>query len=89
MDEDYRPLTTADGPNLLSIVLDERRRELALSGLRWLDMKRLCHEGLYTRTLEREFEGTVYRLEPNSTHYVFPISGQVIAMNPNIEQNPR
>ena len=89
MDEDYRPLTTADGPNLLSIVLDERRRELALSGLRWLDMKRLCHEGLYTQTLEREFEGTVYRLEPNSTHYVVPISGQVIAMNPNIEQNPR
>ena len=88
-EEDYRPLTTSDGPNLLSIVLDERRRELALTGLRWLDMKRLCREGLYTRTLEREFEGTIYQLEPNSNHYVFPISLQVLNMNSNIKQNPR
>lgn len=88
-DADYRPLTAADGTSLLTIVLDERRRELPLGGLRWLDMKRLCKEGLYTRTLEREFEGTTYRLEPNSNRYVFPISRQVLNMNSNITQNPR
>lgn len=88
-DADYTPLTTADGATLLDIVLDERRRELPLTGLRWLDMKRLSAEGLYTKTLTRELNGTVHSLEPNSKLYVFPIPAQVLELNSNIVPNDR
>lgn len=87
--EDYVPLTQADGPDLLSIVLAERRRELALSGLRWLDMKRLAKEGRYTKTVIRTLDGVEYKLEPNSKLYVFPIPPQVLSLNPSIIPNDR
>lgn len=87
--EDYAPLTQADGPDLLSIVLAERRRELALSGLRWLDMKRLAKEGRYTKTLTRTLNGVDYKLEPDSKLYVFPIPPQVLSLNSNIIPNDR
>jgi len=87
---DYRPLEQSNDKTLLDIVLEERRRELAMSGLRWFDMKRLAKEGLYTRTLERtEPNGTVHKLTPNSNRYLYPISPYVLYMNPNIQQNPR
>jgi hypothetical protein len=87
---DYQPIVQESGQSLLSLVLDERRRELVLSGLRWFDMKRLAKEGVYTTTLTRtEADGTVHTLEPNSGKYLFPISPYVLSMNPNIVQNPR
>ncbi len=87
--EDYVPLTEADGDDLLAIVLAERRRELALSGLRWLDMKRLAKEGRYTRTLIRTLNGVDYKLEPDSKLYLFPIPPQVLSLNSNIIPNDR
>lgn len=89
MEDDYTALTQADGQDLLTIVLAERRRELALSGLRWLDMKRLSKEGLYTKTLVRTLNGVDYKLEPNSKLYVFPIPPQVLSLNSNIIPNDR
>lgn len=89
-DEDYTALTTADGESLLDIVLAERRRELALSGLRWFDMKRLGKEGIYTQTLTRTTpNGETHTLSPGSNRYLFPIPPEVIAKNSNIVQNPR
>lgn len=88
-DTDYRPLTTADGATLLDIVLDERRRELCLNSLRWLDMKRLAAEGKYTKTLTRTFDDKTYTLEPNSKLYVFPIPAQVLGLNHKIIPNDR
>lgn len=88
-EDDYTPLKEGDGPDLLSIVLSERRRELALSGLRWLDMKRLSKEGIYTKTLTRTLDGVDYKLEPDSKLYVFPIPLQVISLNSNIIPNDR
>ncbi len=69
---DYQPLIAADGESLLDIVLKERRRELCLNSLRWLDMKRLAAEGKYTKTLTRTLNDKTYTLEPNSKLYVFP-----------------
>jgi len=86
---DYHPLTSADGPSLLDIVLEERRRELCLNSLRWLDMKRLAAEGKYTKTLSRTLEDKTYTLEPNSKLYVFPIPLQVLGLNSNIVPNNR
>ena len=86
---DYHALTSADGENLLDIVLKERRRELCLNSLRWLDMKRLSAEGVYTKTLTRTLDDKTYTLEPNSKLYVFPIPGQVLGLNSNITPNDR
>lgn len=85
----YRALTDGDGSSLLDIVLAERRRELCLSGLRWLDMKRLAAEGIYTTTLTRTLGDEVYTLQPNSKLYVLPIPLQVLELNGNIIPNDR
>ena len=89
-EEDYQPLTKADGKDLLQIVLDERQRELAVYDLRWFDMKRLAAEGLYTKTLKRTIPGgEICVLEPNSDKYQFPIPLSVLKMNSNIKPNTR
>lgn len=87
--EHYKPLTSSDGTSLLDIVLKERRRELCLGSLRWLDMKRLSAEGIYKTVLKRELNGVTYTLEPNSNLYVFPIPLQVLSLNSNIVPNIR
>jgi hypothetical protein len=87
--DSYHPLTANSGTSLLDLVLDERRREMCLSSLRWLDMKRLAAEGIYTKTLTRTLDGTVYTLVPNSKLYVFPIPLQVLSLNSNIVPNDR
>ena len=57
--------------------------------VRSFDMKRLAKEGIYTRTLTRQFKETTYTLEPNSNRYMFPIAAKVRLLNNSIEQNPR
>ncbi|WP_065218254.1 MULTISPECIES: RagB/SusD family nutrient uptake outer membrane protein [Butyricimonas] len=74
---------------LLEVVLEERQRELVYAGLRFFDMKRLAKEGIYTRTLTRQFKETTYTLEPNSNRYMFPIAAKIRLLNNSIEQNPR
>ena len=89
-EEDYTMLTKDADKSLLDIVLEERRRELVLSGLRWFDMKRLVNEGIYTKTLTRTTpDGTVHTLASGSNRYLFPIPQSIINKNNNIVQNPR
>ena len=85
----YTALPEVSSDKLLEIVLEERQRELVYNGVRFFDMKRLAREGIYTRTLTRQFEGTVYTLEPNSNRYMLPIAAKVRLLNTNIVQNPR
>lgn len=90
LEEDYEALSQGENTDLLTLVLEERRRELVLSGLRWFDMRRLAHEGKYTKTLQRTTpDGTVRSLAPNSSLYVFPIPLEVISKNNHIEPNVR
>lgn len=89
LEADYKPLTANGKEELLKVVLEERRRELHMNGLRWFDMKRLAKEGLYTRTLVRTVQGVEHKLEPNSNRYVFPFSPALMAISPKLEQNPR
>lgn len=78
-EKDYTALTTKDGNSLLEIVLEERRRELALSGLRWFDMKRLVRDGIYIQTLTRTSpDGEIHTLTPGSNRYLFPIPQSII-----------
>ncbi len=84
---DYEPLSVVD--DVLPTVLDERRRELFGTGIRWFDLKRLNKEDRFAKTISREFRGATYTLEPNANKYVFPIANIYISQNPEIEQNPR
>lgn len=88
-EDKYADLPTVSGDKLLEVVLEERQRELAYTGLRFFDMKRLAKEGIYTRTLTRQFKETTYTLEPNSNRYMFPIAAKIRLLNNGIAQNPR
>lgn len=88
-EDKYADLPTVSGDKLLEVVLEERQRELAYTGLRFFDMKRLAKEGIYTRTLIRQFKETTYTLEPNSNRYMFPIAAKIRILNNDIVQNPR
>lgn len=85
----YADLTANSADEALRLVVDERRRELMGSGLRWFDQKRLNREPAFARTVTRRFLGTIYTLEPNSNRYLFPIPSKNIQFNPEISQNPR
>lgn len=88
-EDKFVPLTAANKDELIKAVLEERRRELQMNGLRWFDMKRLGNEGLYTTTVKRSALGKEYVLEPKSNLNVFPIPAKVISYNSNIAPNPR
>jgi starch-binding outer membrane protein, SusD/RagB family len=86
--EDYVALTAANAEEALNIVLDERRRELFGTGLRWLDQRRLSVEPAFAQTVTRVFKGVTYTLTPGN-RYVYPIPAKNINLNPELEQNPR
>lgn len=85
----YADLTAATPEEALLLVLEERRRELMGTGLRWFDQKRLNLEPAFATTVTRTYLGQTYTLEPNSNRYVFPIATTYIRFNPEITQNPR
>ncbi|MNH30825.1 SusD family protein [compost metagenome] len=66
-------LKAEDVGDAMTIVLDERIRELVFRGLRWFDLRRLNKDPRFKVTLEREYNGNTYRLEPNGKMYCFPI----------------
>lgn len=55
-----------DQPSLVKFILDERIREFATSGLRWLDQRRLSVDPLYSNTVKY-------------THEVYDADGNVVA----------
>ena len=76
-------LSAASTEEAIQHSLDERRRELMLSGLRWFDMKRLADEGRYggyTRVLD----GQTYNLTPGSNQWVVDISPDIKEWNPKL-----
>ncbi|WP_293788351.1 RagB/SusD family nutrient uptake outer membrane protein [uncultured Pedobacter sp.] len=78
---------TVNSPDILSLILKERRKELVMRGLRWTDLKRFNLEGANI-TLRRTANGINYELKPNDKRYALEIPQDVIAIS-GIEQNPR
>ncbi len=71
----FMPYST-NTPAVLDIVLEERRKELALRGLRWTDLRRL--NALEANiTLRRYLFGTVDTLGPTDQRYVLPVPPDV------------
>lgn len=86
---DYQDLTAANPQAALVIVLAERRRELAYSGQRWMDMKRLDKEGRMPEVirLNKKTGETLSTLKPHSKEYTFQIPIRVRRFNPQMEIN--
>lgn len=84
----FIPDSTSDLQEALSIVLNERRKELLMRGIRWSDLRRLNADPRTAKTLIRILNSQHYELKPNSPNYVFPIEDEVIQMS-GIQQNPR
>lgn len=74
----YVPYITSDPGQLLTIVLQERRKELLYRGTRWTDLRRLNQEPNYAVSLYRNINGTTFQLLPGSPRYVFEIDQNAV-----------
>jgi hypothetical protein len=74
----YRAPALSGAKEVLAMVLRERRKELYLRGLRWTDIRRLNHDAETAVTITRVAGGDMFRLEPGSYRYVFPIPDDII-----------
>lgn len=85
------PLTAATAEEALRLVLEERRRELALTGItRLVDLKRLNKEPRFAKTVTHVVDGKTYTLQPNDPKYVLPIPSVAMRFNKEtMVQNPR
>ncbi len=87
----YVDVTSANQEEILTWVLNERRKETFQNGIRWFDMRRLSTEGrLGTITRETNIPGvglTTFTLAPNGNNYTYQIPTVVIQKNPKMPQN--
>lgn len=85
------PLVAIDRSDALQKVLEERRRELAMSGMvRYIDLKRLNQDSQSAKTVTHVTSVGTFTLEPNSPLYVLPIPAKVMRFNKNsMQQNER
>lgn len=83
----FVPLAADDQAEALAIILQERRKELVMRGLRWMDLKRLSRDGAGV-TLTRTINGQSYTLPPHDPRYALPIPEDVIELS-GMQQNPR
>ncbi|WP_119080132.1 RagB/SusD family nutrient uptake outer membrane protein [Chitinophaga alhagiae] len=70
----------------LEIILQERRKQLILRNVRWMDLRRLNLEPETAVTIIRKVKGVSYTLDPQSYRYVFPIPNEIIQVT-NLQQN--
>lgn len=73
----FTPLVINDQKEALTRILLERRKELVMRGLRWIDIKRLNKEGDQI-TLVRKIDDQTYTLLPNSDYYALPLPDDII-----------
>jgi tetratricopeptide (TPR) repeat protein len=83
----FVPVTVTNSADAISIILQERRKELVMRGVRWADIKRLNVLGENV-VLTRIIGSDSYHLPPNSPRYALPIPDDEISMS-GIEQNER
>lgn len=77
-----------DNERVLRFVLEERRRELAFTGMRVIDLKRLNKEPRFAKTVKHTAEGVEYELLPNSDQYLRQLWPNATVFNPDWPLNP-
>jgi hypothetical protein len=83
----FVPVTATTTAMALDRILQERRKELLLRGIRRTDLRRLNKEAAYATTLTRIVDNQTYTLPPNDTRYTMPIPVAIVQLT-GIEQNP-
>jgi len=83
----YKVFTLADfgddQERVLRFVLEERRRELAFTGNRLADLKRLNKDPRFRKEIKHMAEGREYILQPNSDDYLRQIWPAASKFNPD------
>jgi hypothetical protein len=85
----YVPLSAENAAQALSIVKEERRRELAFTGLRFTDIRRYNAYDNANISIVHTINDQTYTLAPGDNKWVLPFARKYIEKNPEIEQNPR
>ncbi len=83
----FIPAVANNQNEAMTVVLNERRKELCFRGLRWMDVRRLNKEG-YNIVMRRTINNVEYKIEPNSLSYALLIPPDEIQRS-GIVQNPR
>jgi hypothetical protein len=83
----FIPIVINNADSALAVILQERRKELLMRGLRWMDIKRLNEEGAGI-IVTRKINGQVINLSPKDPRFALPIPEDVIALS-GMKQNPR
>ena len=85
----YSDQTAASQEEAIQKVLAERRRELAFTGQRWMDMKRLDREDRMPEVKRYTLGTTTVEatLPPKGAGYVFEIPARVLLFNPGMQKN--
>lgn len=84
----FQPFATNDQAEVISLVLEHRRKELVGRGTRWSDLRRLNQDPQLAVTIQRTVAGVNYVLLPNDPRYTYPIPDDEINGS-GIPQNPR
>ncbi|MBS0027093.1 RagB/SusD family nutrient uptake outer membrane protein [Chitinophaga hostae] len=71
-------ITPADSKEAVTMILNERRKELFMRGTRWMDIKRLNKEGRNI-SLQRVVAGTTYRLNANDPYFALPLPQDIVS----------
>jgi tetratricopeptide (TPR) repeat protein len=69
----YVPFTKDSVPDILRLILAERRKECLFRNLRWSDLRRLNQDSRFAKTLRRVVKGQAYQLPPNDPRYALPV----------------
>lgn len=81
----YPEITAVNEVDAVNKILSERRKELYMRGLRWMDIKRLNRENRNI-ILTRKIGTQVFTLLPNAGYYALPLPDDIIKLT-GIEQN--
>jgi hypothetical protein len=84
----YIPYTIFNTPDILKLVLTERRKECVFRNLRWSDLRRLNQDTRFAKTIFHTYKGVTYQLLPNDPKYAFPIPDEEVRLS-GIQQNNR
>lgn len=85
----YADETAATQEEAIAKVIAERRRELAFTGQRWMDMKRFDHENRMPEIVRYTLGTTDVEatLPPHGKGYTFEIPARVLNFNPGMQKN--
>ena len=81
----FKELSADSEAEAVVLTLKERRKQLLMRGLRWMDIKRLNKEGANI-VLTRKIADEVMSLIPNSNYYALPLPTDVIEQS-GMQQN--